>query len=142
MEAIKYTLNEYGGIISLLGLLMSVFIYIRAGRVKKIVQEKLSKNVFVEKKGDIGKALKGIIKSINEDDIYDNNIFSDIKVQITMIEKFPSATNKKIKKAIKKINQALSSSPNFNNSIEDKQKITHNLSIIFGELKVDDVYTD
>lgn len=75
-------LNGYGGFISAVSLLLSVFIYIKTGQIKNNIKNLLNHENYEKRKKQAKKKLEGILESINEDNIFDVMILGEISRSI------------------------------------------------------------
>lgn len=136
-DNINKELNIYGGLVGLISLIMTIFIYFRTGQIKKNIKNLLSHENYLVKKKKGKKDLQSIVDSINEDEIYDQRLLGEISKTISIIDRYALFLDVKTKKNIKNIRKLLSADIN---ELEKRNEMIICLNEIIGALEVDDPY--
>ena len=90
INVLTKTLNEYGGWISLISLLISVFLALMTGNIKKNIKLILEHKDLDKHRGNIQKSLakdiQSICQNIRDDKLFDIYIISEIEEIIGLLE--------------------------------------------------------
>ena len=90
INVLTKTLNEYGGWISLISLLFSIFLALMTGNIKKNIKLILEHKDLDKHRGNIQKSLakdiQSICQNIHDDKLFDIYIISEIEEIIGLLE--------------------------------------------------------
>ena len=129
-------LNSYGGLISTISFLVSIFIFIKTGQIKNSIKSLLSHDKYLEQKKKAKNKLEGILDSVEKDDIFDNKIFGEINREISALDHYAIFFDKKMKTNVKEMKKII----NCEFKDANKHEITIKLNKILGDLDINDVY--
>lgn len=88
LKALLNKLNEAGGLISIISLLLSIFIWFSTGSIKRsIIQKRQIKEYKTAKRSSV-KRLKSIAASIQSDSLFDNAIKVELLTVINALVKY------------------------------------------------------
>ncbi|MET0017958.1 hypothetical protein [Oscillibacter sp.] len=88
LKALLNKLNEAGGLISIISLLLSIFIWFSTGSIKRsIIQKRQIKEYKTAKRSSV-KRLKSIAASIQSDSLFDNAIKVELLTEINALVKY------------------------------------------------------
>lgn len=131
-------LNCYGGLISAISLLLSIFIYIKTGQIKNNIKNLLNHDNYEKRRNQAKKKLEGLLESIEQDNIFDDKLLGEISREIAALEHFSVFFDRKTKKNINLLKKQL------NQNYELIKKEKHNLIIsinkLIGDLEVKETY--
>ncbi len=132
-------LNEYGGLIGLVSLLFSFFIWITTGNIKKSIAQYRQINENRGNKRHAVKHLSEITASIDKDGIYDNAIKLELLMETNKLLKYKAFLDFPSRCYIYKINWILKS-----NSISSKNadQIVSLVAKLCGRMYVEPVNTE
>lgn len=81
-------LNYCGGLISTISSLVSIFIFVKTGQIKKSIKNLLSHEKYSVQKVKAKTRLEGILDSIQKDDIFDKELMGEIQREISALEHY------------------------------------------------------
>lgn len=133
---INLWLNSIGGLISLVSLGLSIFIYIKTGQIKNNIKNLLNHDKYIKQQEKSKEHLSGILNSITKDNIFDISIIKEIICEIALLEHYSVFFDKKTKRHIKGIKKILKK------DISDIKcnKLILEISKVIGDLKFKDTY--
>lgn len=137
---ITKTLNEYGGWISLIGLIFSVFLAIMTGNIKKnimlILEHKDLNKQRTKIQNSLAKNIQSICQNIQNDKLFDMSIISEIEEIIGILEQHKKILPLKIRIELWHIQHELKK----NNQDINQELLCKKLSHIKGSLKHETTY--
>lgn len=95
---INILLNDVGGLISLIGIVLSILITIKTGQIKRSVKNLLDHNQYMKQKSICREKLEGLLKSITEDNLFDNGIVGEISREVATLTHYEVYFDRKTKK--------------------------------------------
>lgn len=129
-------LNSYGGLISTISFIVSVFIYFKTGQIKKSIKSLLSHEKYNDQKKKAKMNLQGILESIEKDNIFDEKLLGEIHREISALEHYTVFFDRKMNKNMKDIQKVLKN----NFSDIKKEEIIITINKILGDLDISEVY--
>lgn len=129
-------LNYYGGLISTISFLVSIFIFVKTGQIKKSIKNLLSHEKYSVQKVKAKTRLEGILDSIQKDDIFDKELMGEIQREISALEHYAVFFDKKMGKNMKNIQKVLEK-PYSNNK---RDEVVIAINKILGDLDITEIY--
>jgi hypothetical protein len=129
------TLNQWGGLISLIGLFFSCLVFIWTGNIKKNITRNLEYKTYKQSKHETIKSLKSLIDSLDKDDLKDYAYQSELLIEINKLSRHKGFVDTKSKFKIWRLNHILKKGLTDKN----KQEVVWLLSIVLGQLNLDPV---
>ena len=123
---------------SILGLIISLVLLFYAKRVKNTLISFIDFKQWKKVRKNILDELSGCLKMVNEDNILDGALMSDIVRLISTLENFPFQFGNKNKKHLKRVKKNLDQPSN----LVDRKKLTNELAIICGKLSKEEEFLD
>lgn len=140
LKTITSMLNEYGGWISLIGLLFSVFLFIITGSIRKNIKIILEHKDLNKQRSKIisslNKNIQSICQNIQEDKIFDISIVSELEEVIGVLEQYKKILPFKLRIELLYIKYELRK----NISDINQEKLCKKLSHLKGTLKYESTY--
>ncbi|MDU0323189.1 hypothetical protein RWZ02_10910 [Clostridium butyricum] len=133
---INLWLNSIGGLISIVSLAVSIFIYVKTGQIKNNIKNLLNHDKYINQQDTSKERFSSIVDSITKDDIFDINIIRDITCEIALLEHYSVFFDNKTKRNIKRLKKILK------NDISDikRDKLVVEISKVIGDLKFKETY--
>jgi hypothetical protein len=122
---------------SILGFLVSIWVLLYARKVKKELTRFIDFKQWKKKRKQILAEMSGCLKLINEDNILDGALETDILRLITTLQNFPFQFGEKNKRNLNKVFKILSKSDSIN-----RKQLAQELSIICGKLSKEEEFLD
>lgn len=137
-SSINNELNSYGGFISAVSLLFSIFIYIKTGQIKNNIKNLLNYENYDKRKKQAKDKLEGILESINQDDIFDGRLLGEISREIEALEHFSVFFDRKTKGNINKLKKQIDR--DFEQIKVEKNKLINTINKVIGDLEINETY--
>lgn len=140
INIITKTLNEYGGLISLISLIFSIFLALMTGNIKKNIKLILEHKDLNRQRSKIQKSLEkniqSICQNIQDDKLFDISIISEIEDVIGILDQHKKILPLKIRIELRYVQHELRK----NIADINQELLCKKLSHIKGSLKYEKTY--
>ena len=137
MDKFNCILNTYGGLISLVSLLLTIFLAFTSNNIKKEIKKSLYNRELSENRKEylksISSNIQGICQNIQKDDIFDAQLMGEIMETVGKLERYNTIFPQNVNRDLQYIHRELGK----NNPGINKEQVVKKLSYIKGSLDKD-----